>query len=100
MRICRFTLKDDAAAAPRVGLMEEGGVRDVTAVTEALPPVRWALPRGDQLMAHLPTLRPRMRPLAQQAALIPRERVRLLSPVANPGNFVCGVGNWKHHGAP
>jgi len=26
--------------------------------------------------------------------------VRLLSPVANPGKFICGVGNWSHHKAP
>ena len=24
----------------------------------------------------------------------------LLSPVANPGKLICGMGNWKHHGAP
>src|SRR5207249_9877895 len=23
-----------------------------------------------------------------------------LSPVANPGAFICGLGNWKHRGAP
>jgi 2-keto-4-pentenoate hydratase/2-oxohepta-3-ene-1,7-dioic acid hydratase in catechol pathway len=41
-----------------------------------------------------------MEALAREAPLIPRGEVRLLSPVANPGKFVCGVGNWKHHGAP
>jgi 2-keto-4-pentenoate hydratase/2-oxohepta-3-ene-1,7-dioic acid hydratase in catechol pathway len=100
MRICRFTLNSDPDARPRLGLMEEGGVRDVTAATDALPGLRWPLPPGDQLIANLAALRPRMEALAREAALIPRSEARLLSPVANPGKFVCGVGNWKHMGAP
>lgn len=100
MRICRFTLKADAQAQPRLGLLEDAGVRDVTAGTEALPALRWPLPPGDQLIANLEALRPRLAALAAEAPLIPRADVRLLSPVANPGKFVCGVGNWSHHGAP
>jgi 2-keto-4-pentenoate hydratase/2-oxohepta-3-ene-1,7-dioic acid hydratase in catechol pathway len=100
MRICRFTVKAETEARPRLGLMEEGGIRDVTAVAEALPALRWPLPSGDQLIAHLGTLRPKMELLAAEAPLIPREAVRLLSPVANPGKFICGVGNWSHHKAP
>jgi 2-keto-4-pentenoate hydratase/2-oxohepta-3-ene-1,7-dioic acid hydratase in catechol pathway len=100
MRICRFTLKSDASAAPRLGLLEDGGVRDVTAATDALPALRWPLPMGDQLIENLGSLRPRMEALAKEAQLIPRDQVSLLTPVANPGKFVCGVGNWKHHGAP
>jgi 2,4-diketo-3-deoxy-L-fuconate hydrolase len=100
MKICRFTLKADAAAKPRLGLLSDDGIRDVTPVTEELPSLRWPLPPGDQLIAALPTLRPRMEALASNAPAIPRSEVNLLSPVANPGKFVCGVGNWKHHGIP
>jgi 2,4-diketo-3-deoxy-L-fuconate hydrolase len=100
MKICRFTLKSDAQARPRLGLLEADGVRDVTAVTEALPALRWPLPPGDQLIANLAELGPRMAALASDAPLMARDAVRLLSPVANPGKFVCGVGNWSHHGAP
>jgi len=100
VKICRYTLKSDASASPRLGLLEEGGVRDVTAVTEALPSLRWPVPIGDQLIAELPRLRPQMEALAASAPLIARDQVRLLSPVANPGKFICGVGNWKHHGLP
>jgi len=100
MRICRFTLMTDADATPRLGVMEEAGIRDVTAVTDELPQLRWPLPRGDQMIANLTHLRPRMEAVAAQAPLISRERVRLPSPVANPGKFICGVGNWKHHKAP
>ncbi len=100
MRICRFILKADAQARPRLGLMGADGVRDVTAVADELPPLRWPPPPGDQLIANLARQGPRMEALAAEARPIPREAVRLLSPVANPGKFICGVGNWKHHGAP
>ena len=100
MRICRFTLKSDTEARPRLGLMDDVGIRDVTEVTQALPSLRWPLPPGDQLIADLGTLRPRMERVAANAPLIRREAVQLLSPVANPGKFVCGVGNWSHHKAP
>jgi len=100
MRICRFTLRSEAEVTPRLGLMEDGGIRDVTAVTETLPSLRWPLPPGDTLIAHLPALAPQLARKASEVPLIPREAVRLLSPVANPGKFVCGVGNWAHHKAP
>lgn len=100
MKICRFTLKSDADARPRLGLLEPDGIRDVTAVTEALPALRWPPPAGDQMIVHLAELAPRMTALAAEAPPIPREAASLLSPVANPGKFVCGAGNWKHHGAP
>lgn len=100
MRICRFNLLGDATKAPRVGLMAEDGIRDVTTVTEDLPALRWPLPPGDQFIAHLDALRPRLEALAGNADPIALSGVQLLSPVANPGKFVCGAGNWKHHGAP
>jgi 2,4-didehydro-3-deoxy-L-rhamnonate hydrolase len=100
MRICRYSLKTDAEARPRLGLLEPDGIHDVTAIADELAPLRWPLPPGDQLIANLPGLRRRMEALAAGAPPIPREDVRLLSPVANPGKFICGVGNWKHHGAP
>jgi 2,4-didehydro-3-deoxy-L-rhamnonate hydrolase len=101
MKICRFTSKSDHSASnPRLGVMEAGGVRDVTAVTERLPAQRWPLPPGDLLIAHLPSLRETMEDLARKAPLIALTDVRLLSPVANPGKFICGVGNWSHHKAP
>lgn len=99
MKICRFTLAS-GSEGPRIGLYEENGVRDVSAVAEALPVLRWPLPLGDQLIGELPRLLPRMAELGASAALIPHDQVRLLSPVANPGKIICGLGNWKHHGAP
>lgn len=98
MKIARFTLNGDTT--PRLGMVSDAGVHDVTAVTDALPNLRWPLPPGDQLIANLPVLRGPIEALAANAPAIPIAQVSLLSPVANPGKFVCGAGNWKHHGAP
>lgn len=99
MRICRFSL--ELGGAPRLGVVDaDERIRDVTAATEALPSLRWPLPPGDQLIANLATLRPRLEALAKDAHSYARSEVRLLAPVANPGKFVCGAGNWAHYGAP
>ncbi len=100
MHICRFIIKDDSGAGERVGLLEAGGVFDVTSVTNALPDLRWPLPLGDQFIANLPLLRPLIKEQAATASFYKRDQISLLAPVANPGKFVCGAGNWKHHGAP
>jgi 2,4-didehydro-3-deoxy-L-rhamnonate hydrolase len=99
MKICRFELAGDPGM-PRLGVVEEGGIHDVTQVTESLPSLRWPLPLGDQLIANLPKLAPRMAALAKDRPAISIDEVSLLSPVANPSKFICGAGNWKHMGAP
>ena len=99
MKICRFTLAADPAT-PRVGVVDDQGIHDVTSLAETLPPLRWPLPLGDQFITHLAELRPRMAELAKRQPAIALDAVSLLSPVANPSKFVCGAGNWKHHGAP
>jgi len=92
MKICRY---EDAAGGPvRIGLVENGMVRDVSAVAEELPTLRWPLPPGDLFIAHLERLRPRLLELARAARPVPVSSVRLKSPVANPGKFICGAGNY------
>lgn len=100
MRICRYLPSGQPTASPRLGVLLEDGIHDVTAVTGQLPALHWPLPPGDQFIAHLPELRGALEALAAETPPIPLADVRLLSPVANPGKFVCGAGNWKHHGAP
>lgn len=100
MRLCRYTLKSDAGKQPRLGLLEEQGIRDVTQVAASLPPLHWPLPPGDHFIANLTALRPQLEAMSISAPLIGRADVNLLSPVANPGKFICGVGNWSHHKAP
>ena len=98
MRICRFA--DQAGGEPRIGVMDGDEVRDVTAIAERLPVLRWPVPPGDAFIAALPELRLEIEALAREAAPIPAGSVVLLSPVANPGKIICGVGNWRHMGAP
>lgn len=100
MKICRFVRRDDPKQSPRLGLLDEDGIRDVTGATKALPAIHWPAPPGDQLITNLTALLPAIKALAGEAVPIQRAAVWLLSPVANPGKIVCGAGNWKHHGAP
>ncbi|MFM5907527.1 MAG: fumarylacetoacetate hydrolase family protein, partial [Novosphingobium sp.] len=93
-------MTQEAPQSPRLGLLEGDLVRDVTAATAILPDLRWPLPPGDQLIANLPAIRLRIDEIAGASPTLPRQSVSLLSPIANPGKFVCGAGNWKHHGAP
>jgi 2-keto-4-pentenoate hydratase/2-oxohepta-3-ene-1,7-dioic acid hydratase in catechol pathway len=69
-------------------------VYDVSGVADELPAVRWPLPPGDLFITHLERLRPTMLELARSAKPVPVSEVRLKSPVANPGKFICGAGNF------
>jgi 2-keto-4-pentenoate hydratase/2-oxohepta-3-ene-1,7-dioic acid hydratase in catechol pathway len=92
MKICRY---QEAADGPiRVGLVEDGMVRDVSAVAESLPAQRWPYPPGDLFIANLDALRPEIERLARAAKPIPVDQVLLKTPVANPGKFMCGAGNF------
>lgn len=92
MKICRY---EPVAGGPlRIGLVEDGLVRDVSRVADELPAVRWPVPPGDLFITHLERLRPVMLDLARKAEPVPVSSVKLKSPVANPGKFVCGAGNF------
>jgi 2-keto-4-pentenoate hydratase/2-oxohepta-3-ene-1,7-dioic acid hydratase in catechol pathway len=90
MRLCRF---DDG----RLGVVDGAMVRDVTAALDVLPQVRYPVPPGDLLIAHLPQVVSRAKALAVSAPAVPLERVRLLSPVANPGKLVAAPVNYQKH---
>jgi 2-keto-4-pentenoate hydratase/2-oxohepta-3-ene-1,7-dioic acid hydratase in catechol pathway len=100
MKICRFSLRGDPDSTARLGVVLDDGVHDVTQIAQSLPALHWPLPPGDQLIANLASLRPAMLEMGRTDAPIAPERIKLLAPVANPGKFICGAGNWKHHGAP
>lgn len=90
MRVCRFN--DN-----RLGLVEGDEVRDVTAVLENLPPIRWPVPHGDHFMHHLAALRPAMEQAAASAPARPVGDVTLRSPVANPGKILAAPVNYQKH---
>lgn len=92
MKICRYQERADGPV--RLGVVRGDMVHDVTAATDALPALRWPFPPGDQLIANLDRLRPAMEALADKAGGVPVADVLLRAPLANPGKFICGVGNF------
>jgi 2-keto-4-pentenoate hydratase/2-oxohepta-3-ene-1,7-dioic acid hydratase in catechol pathway len=90
MKLCYF---DDN----RLGVVEDGWVKDVTSVLDTLPAYRSPLPRFDPFVAALPDLLPRLRDAAGSAAGRPVEGVRFLCPVANPGKVVAAPVNYLAH---
>jgi len=92
MKICRY--EEPTGGPVRIGLVEDGMVRDVSRIADELPGLRWPVPPGDLFIAHLERLRPIMAELARTAKPMPVNQVRLKSPVANPGKFICGAGNF------
>jgi 2-keto-4-pentenoate hydratase/2-oxohepta-3-ene-1,7-dioic acid hydratase in catechol pathway len=90
MKICRFN--DN-----RVGVVENGIVKDVTEVASAIPAVNWPLPRGDMFIERLGALCEEIEKCATNARSYPLEEVRLLSPIANPGKIVAAPVNYKLH---
>src|SRR3954471_9684119 len=90
MKICRF---DDN----RLGLVGEDGIRDVSSVLAKLPSASYPFPRHDALIAHLPELRAEIERPAKPPQPVPLEKVKLLSPVANPGKIIAAPVNYKKH---
>lgn len=92
MKICRF---DDN----RLGLVEGGEVLDVSGALAVLPALRYPVPPGDLLIAHLDEVAARARALAAKAPRKPLASVRLLSPVANPPKIIGAPVNYLKHQA-
>jgi 2-keto-4-pentenoate hydratase/2-oxohepta-3-ene-1,7-dioic acid hydratase in catechol pathway len=90
MRLCRF-------GDSRLGLVEGGTVRDVTAALEVLPAYEYPLPGYDPLIANLEKVSARIREIAGSAPSLPLESQRLLSPVANPGKIIAAPVNYESH---
>lgn len=90
MRLCRF---DDN----RLGVVDGTTVRDVTPALDLLPACRYPLPAHDLLVAHLDAVVARARQLGRDAPVVPLDRVRLRSPVANPGKIVAAPVNYQTH---
>jgi 2-keto-4-pentenoate hydratase/2-oxohepta-3-ene-1,7-dioic acid hydratase in catechol pathway len=90
MRLCQF---DDH----RLGLVENGVIRDVTSVLDELPSQRYPFSPGDAFIAALPVLRGRIAAAAKLAPAKHVSDVRLLSPVANPGKVIGAPVNYQKH---
>jgi 2-keto-4-pentenoate hydratase/2-oxohepta-3-ene-1,7-dioic acid hydratase in catechol pathway len=90
MRFCRF-------GDNRLGLVEGSQVRDVTAALDVLPTFRYPLPRYDVLVANLDAIAERAKAIAANSPPVPISRLKLLSPVANPGKIVAAPVNYQKH---
>ncbi len=89
MKLCRYD--DD-----RVGLVEGDSLTDVTSALDSLPDMRWPVPAGDALIAHLDEFLA----AADEAAATVRKRladVELLSPIANPTKIIGAPVNYAKH---
>jgi 2-keto-4-pentenoate hydratase/2-oxohepta-3-ene-1,7-dioic acid hydratase in catechol pathway len=90
MKICRF---DDN----RLGVVRDDKVYDVTSVLSKLPKTSYPLPGHDPLIAALPKLKPWIRRISEKAKPKPLSKVKLLSPVANPGKIIAAPVNYTKH---
>ena len=90
MRLCRF-------GEGRLGLVEGGHVRDVTAALDVLPARRYPFPQHDVLIENLDAVTKRVRAIASAAPVLALDGLRLLSPVANPGKLVAAPVNYQKH---
>ena len=87
MKICRF---DDN----RLGVVRDEMVYDVTAALKKLPAATYPFPGHDALIAALPQLK---KHLVAKGKGKPVSRVKLLSPVANPGKLIAAPVNYTKH---
>jgi len=90
MKICRY---DDN----RIGLVQGDEVRDVTQVAAELGTFGYPLPRFDPFIANLQKLRAKIEAAAKNAKSTDVSKVKLLSPVANPGKVIAAPVNYTKH---
>ena len=91
MKICRYD-------NDRFGIIRDDVVYDVTSVVEAeLPAYRYPLPMGDQLIANLEEMRPKLEQAADSAEGKPVADVSFRSPVANPTKIIGVPQNYEDH---
>jgi 2-keto-4-pentenoate hydratase/2-oxohepta-3-ene-1,7-dioic acid hydratase in catechol pathway len=90
MKICRFD-KD------RLGIVQGDEVLDVTKALEAIPAQRWPLTQGDPFILNFRRVLALAKKLAPKAKRKKLARVKLLSPVANPGKIIGAPINYNDH---
>ena len=91
MKICRFN--DN-----RIGIVRDDVVYDVTTVIEQeLPAYRYPFPAGDQLIANLDSLRPKLETMADMVDGLQVSELTLKSPIANPTKIIGVPQNYQDH---
>ncbi len=90
MRICRFDQN-------QLGIVEGDEIIDVTPALDAIPPMRYPAPLGDQLVVHFAGVVARATTLKAAAPRVKLAAVKLLSPVGNPTKIVNAPINYVKH---
>ena len=91
MKICRFN--DNC-----IGIVRDDVVYDITTVIEQeLPAYRYPFPVGDQLIANLDSLRPKLETMADMVDGIQVSELTLKSPIANPTKIIGVPQNYQDH---
>jgi 2-keto-4-pentenoate hydratase/2-oxohepta-3-ene-1,7-dioic acid hydratase in catechol pathway len=90
MKICRYD--DD-----RLGIVQGDEVVDVTKALDAIPEQRWPLAQGDPFILHFRKVLAAAKKLAPRAKRKKLARVKLLSPVPNPGKIIGAPINYNDH---
>ena len=90
MRLCRF-------GDGRLGLVDDSGIRDVTAALDVLAPARYPFPTHDLLIRHLPDVQARIASLPDDGTRQAVATTVLSSPVANPGKLIGAPVNYQAH---
>ena len=90
MKICRFN--DN-----HLGLVEGDTVIDVTPALEAIPPMHYPAPLGDQLIVHFAAVVERIEALKAAAPRFERAGLKMLAPVGNPTKIVNAPINYVKH---
>ncbi|HEY6455478.1 MAG TPA: FAA hydrolase family protein, partial [Steroidobacteraceae bacterium] len=92
MKLCRFDHN-------RLGVVEGEQIADVSSALDLIPSARYPLPFADLLVLHLDAVRAAVTQLLPEAPRLPRDAVRLLSPVANPPRIIAAPVNYLLHQA-
>lgn len=90
MKLCRFNTN-------QLGLVEGDQIVDVTPALDAIPPMRYPAPLGDQLIANLGAVMAKAQLLKANAPRLPLASVKLLPPVGNPTKIVNAPINYVKH---
>jgi len=90
VKLCRFD-------RDRLGIVQGDEVLDVTKALEAIPQQRWPIAPGDPLILNFRRVLAAAKKLAPRAKKKALARVKLLSPVANPGKIIAAPINYNDH---
>ena len=90
MKLCRFDKN-------RLGIVQGDEVLDVTKALEAIPEQSWPLAQGDPLILNFKRVLAAAKKLAPNAKRKRLAKVKLLSPVSNPGKIIGAPINYNDH---